>query len=251
MSEQRSQDRRQRYSFRKHLNRLRQTGRLKQIGAVAAAAIVLAGISFARCQSSKITGPAETKAPQPSTGPSATTTVSLPKVATAIFPSDLLPKFNPCKPDLTFVEMSGQNDVTYTDQVTTTLDGQRQHTTTYTPHEKQNGKDSRGNAYAGDNPGQSKSDIWVFTTKGTFHTHARIKTADQNEVCNEVINKNGQHGNSCDFDQDQDYTYVMTEDPLTGEALMTVTPTSIVPSCPLIASQPQPAESTLVLASQF
>jgi hypothetical protein len=54
---QQSDDRRGGYSFRKHFARLKREGRLARIGVGAFVVLVVGGITFARCQSSNITGP--------------------------------------------------------------------------------------------------------------------------------------------------------------------------------------------------
>src|SRR5919199_2006677 len=108
-------DRRRGYSLGGHFRRLKQSGRLKQVGGVLAVAFVIAGITFARCQSSKITGPsAPTPAAGHPSGPSAhpTTTVAE-KKATTIFPSDLLPAIHPCDPTTSFTEGGGSADFYY------------------------------------------------------------------------------------------------------------------------------------------
>jgi hypothetical protein len=60
-------NRRERYSLRGHLGRLRRSGRLKQVALVSAAVVAIGGIAFGRCSSSGITGPSEVAtATQPS-----------------------------------------------------------------------------------------------------------------------------------------------------------------------------------------
>jgi hypothetical protein len=54
------------YSFRKHFARLKREGRLARIGLGAFAVLVVGGITFARCQSSGITGPSSASQSAPS-----------------------------------------------------------------------------------------------------------------------------------------------------------------------------------------
>jgi hypothetical protein len=56
---QRLRDRRGQYSLRRHVARLKREGRLSRIGAGTLAAVIAAGVAFAQCQSSSITGPSE------------------------------------------------------------------------------------------------------------------------------------------------------------------------------------------------
>jgi hypothetical protein len=60
---QQPDDRRGGYSFRKHFARLKREKRLARIGVGALAVLVVGGITFARCQSSGITGPSTASAP--------------------------------------------------------------------------------------------------------------------------------------------------------------------------------------------
>jgi hypothetical protein len=61
-----SGDRRQKYSLRKHIGRLKQEGRLPQITLAAIVVVVAGGIAFGQCDSSSITGPSESVATSPS-----------------------------------------------------------------------------------------------------------------------------------------------------------------------------------------
>jgi hypothetical protein len=59
-------NRRERYSLRGHLGRLRRSGRLKQVALVTVAVVAIGGIAFGRCSSSGITGPSEVASTRPS-----------------------------------------------------------------------------------------------------------------------------------------------------------------------------------------
>lgn len=73
---QHRRDRRGDYSFTRHLGRLKREGRLPQIGLSALAVVLVAGVTFARCESN-ITGPSETAADAgPIQGPSQGGTIS-------------------------------------------------------------------------------------------------------------------------------------------------------------------------------
>jgi hypothetical protein len=63
--QRRLRDRRGRYSLRRHIARLKRERRLPQISAGVLAAVIAAGVAFAQCQSSSITGPSE-QASEPS-----------------------------------------------------------------------------------------------------------------------------------------------------------------------------------------
>jgi hypothetical protein len=65
----RSGDRRQRYSLRRHIARLKQEGRLPQIALAAMAVAIGGGIAFGQCDSSSITGPSEPVAASPNSPP--------------------------------------------------------------------------------------------------------------------------------------------------------------------------------------
>lgn len=62
---QRLNERRGKYSLRKHVTRLRREGRLPRVGLAAAAVLAVAGFAFARCEASSITGPTEQSAEAP------------------------------------------------------------------------------------------------------------------------------------------------------------------------------------------
>lgn len=57
--QKRSGDRRQKYSFREHLARLKREGRLPQIGLATAAILIAGGVTFGQCKGDSITGPSE------------------------------------------------------------------------------------------------------------------------------------------------------------------------------------------------
>lgn len=68
-------DRRGKYSLRKHIGRLRREGRLSQVGLAVVAILTLGGVAFAKCQASGVTGPSEEGSVTPSSlllGPSET-----------------------------------------------------------------------------------------------------------------------------------------------------------------------------------
>ena len=152
MSEERRQDRRGRYSFRGHLRRLRTAGRLKTLGLATATVLVIAAVTFARCESSRVSGPREATSP-PSQGPrgNLTTDVSLPKTALALWPAKLLTLLNPCVPDLHFTRHEGKNQVTYTDEREKDGFGNYtgNHKTTYEMDEDDDADDEDGNHYHG------------------------------------------------------------------------------------------------------
>ena len=56
---QRFWQRRGKYSFRRHVSRLRREGRLPRIGLGALAAVLVAAATFAQCETSSLTGPTE------------------------------------------------------------------------------------------------------------------------------------------------------------------------------------------------
>jgi hypothetical protein len=56
---QRMRERRGQYSVRRHVARLKREGRLPQIAAAAVAVLIVAGVSFGRCQPSSITAPSD------------------------------------------------------------------------------------------------------------------------------------------------------------------------------------------------
>jgi hypothetical protein len=66
MDQHQPDDRRGGYSFRKHFARLKREKRLARIGVGAFAVFVVGGITFARCQSSGITGPSSASQSSPS-----------------------------------------------------------------------------------------------------------------------------------------------------------------------------------------
>lgn len=75
---QQRRDRRGDYSFRKHLARLKREGRLPRMGVATLAVVLIAAVTFGRCESS-ITGPAEESADNGSiAGPAMTGILSPP-----------------------------------------------------------------------------------------------------------------------------------------------------------------------------
>ena len=58
-SKKRSGDRRQKYSLRQHLARLKREGRLPQLGLATVAILLVGGLSFGQCKGDSITGPGE------------------------------------------------------------------------------------------------------------------------------------------------------------------------------------------------
>ena len=74
---QKSSDRRQGYSFPRHLSRLKQEGRLPQIGLAAMALVIAGGLTFGRCQGDSITGPSTATEARPQTMLASSATGSL------------------------------------------------------------------------------------------------------------------------------------------------------------------------------
>lgn len=239
---ERRHDRRRRYSLQGHLKRLAASGRLRELGAGSLILVVVAGLTLARCQSDSITGPA-TVEQQPGALPS----LSVEKTALAIFPSSLLPAVHPCHPDLTFVEMGGQNEILYTDEVYYDEAGKRKHKVRYKPHAKQQGKDSRGKAHKGESRGcgdhdedpKTKDCFFIKESPGgpsNSVAHMTVKEEDSSaETCTTTTNSGGMHGggNACPMNSSPKYEFMLIEDPITFEGTLTVTVLDIVSSCPL------------------
>ena len=243
-NEDRGNDRRRGYSFRKHFSRLRVSGQLKNVGAATLASMLVVGITLARCQSSSITGPSSGPSASAPIAPSSATT-SGQKEAIALFPASLLPSVHPCQPDVTFVEMGGSKNVTYTDTYETDANGNRNHDVSWRESTQQKGKDKNGKAY-GTQKTQCPSSSEVETdSRGNCHTHFNqsgksfhfqehhtVKPEGSSaETCTLNAPQGSGGGNACPFNSEPSFTYTFMEDPLTHEAVMAVMTNNIVSSC--------------------
>ena len=241
MFRKRHSERRQGYSFWGHFRRaLRTKGVASVFGPLGATALV-AAIAFAHCSKNTITGPSAPSTATPTNPPAPTgpgkgmATVSQPKQAIAVFPTNLLPAVHPCDPTVIFDAMSGENDITYTDEVLYNSDGtpSGQHKITYDSNEKQQGRDKNGYNYAGNK--QSFGQSFFISNKYELVTHFDVSplAADGTaQPCTMTSNvKNGNTGGNC-LRSSPTYDFVLVEDPVTHEGTLAVTTVAIESSCP-------------------
>jgi hypothetical protein len=197
-----------------------------------------------------VSGPREATSPQ-SQGPrgNLTSDVSLPKTALALWPAKLLTLLNPCVPDLHFTRHEGKNQVTYTDEREKDGFGNYtgNHKTTYEMDEDDDADDEDGNHYHGQKHTPSVIVAWSRTNpyNGKVTSSVAVYSDGTKGRCVTTYNPNTdqttQRG-KCDFDMDPtNYDIVITEDPFTGEAVLTVNATGLVSVCPVKLGALQPA----------
>lgn len=236
---QRQSDRRQRYSFRGHLQRVIRAKGFGRVLLSMSGTLLVAVIGFAFCSQNTITGPSA--APPPKSIPKPERTVSAPKQVIAIFPTNLLPTVNPCDPLTTFTDMSGQDNITYTDEILYDSNGNPtgQHHIHTAHDQSQNGHDNHGNQVHG----ATKSDD--SPSGGFFLVTGQQKVIVMHmDMCTTVYhdNGNGQVSGSCDkkFSSDPQHSVLLTEDPITHEGTLTATTIAINSTCPTIIAMREP-----------
>jgi hypothetical protein len=243
MTEERKQDRRRGYSFRRHLGRLKSTGRLKNVGLAAAAVLTLSGITFARCRGSDITGPPS----QATSGADATLGVpDLPssnyllKKAIKYFPDHLLPKFNACIPDLPYKSRKHWKEVHYKTEKELDADGKwtGRHKVWHEVHEYEENEDEDGNRYRGYRRSPTALVVFSRTDVSTQRITSviAVRTEDFKGRCVTRFDPNTGEtstvGSACDFEIDPStFDLVFMEDPITGEATVTINPLGVVQVC--------------------
>jgi hypothetical protein len=198
--------------------------------------VLVAVVAFAYC-SNTITGPSTAAPAAPAAPPSPPQpgySVSAPKQAIAVFPTNLLPTVHPCDPTLTFTDMGGENDITYTDEILYNSDGTRsgEHKITYSSNEKQHGRDKNGTNYAGNKTSSGQS--FIITNRNTTVNHFAVNpltTDGSAQPCTTTFNfqSNNQAGNC--FKSSPSYEWLLVEDPITHEGTLTVTAISIASTC--------------------
>jgi hypothetical protein len=252
MAEERRKDRRRGYSFRQHFKRFKVEGRLKQIGLPTAAVLLVAGLTFGRCDSSSITGPSavsEETAPTTSQTPGPTTSsasggldgaLRVVKKAVARFPSSFLSMIHPCFKEVVFAKREGRVEVEYEDEEEEDENGKRWHKTKYRVHEYEDDEDEEGNRYRG----RKQSPSFAITWSGTFNTTVvsffAVSSSNDRGFCLTATNPlTGQveKGNLCDYEFNPtryDLLFFECLDPTTGRmsVCVTVAATQLTSVCP-------------------
>jgi hypothetical protein len=234
MFNSRRSDRRRGYSFLGHLQRVIRTKGLSRVLLSIGGTLLVAVASFAYCGKNTITAPTE---PAPKSAPKPQQqSVSAPKHAVAVFPTNLLPSVHPCDPTLAFTDMQGENDVTYTDEMLYNPDGtpSGQHQITYSTTETQSGHDKNGTHYSATKT-ETPNGFVTTSAKGQ-NTVSHMDVGPDGHPCSQTTNQSAgtTHG-SC-FKSSPSYQWMLVEDPITHEGTLTVTPIAITSEClPTIA----------------
>lgn len=234
---ERRRDRRRGYSVWGHVQRVFRTKGIRRTLLPLGGTLLLAVVLFAHCSKNTVTGPSEPSAAPKPAGPTQPTpgyTVSAPKHAIAVFPTSLLPSVHPCDPTVSFADMAGENDITYTDEILYNPDGtpSGQHKINYNSSQAQHGKDKNGTNYAGNKTSSGQS--FIITNRYTIVEHFAINplAADgSSQPCTTTYNfqSNNQAGNC--FKSSPTYDFLLVEDPVTHEGTLAVTTTSLASTC--------------------
>jgi hypothetical protein len=215
MAEERRKDRRRGYSFRQHFKRFKVEGRLKHISVPMAAVLLVAAVTFGRCDSSSITGPsAETEqtATSPTPGPTTSTAsggleggaLRLVKKTIGRFPSNLLSMIHPCKPDKTFTKRDGRMEVEFEDEEELDENGKRtgKHKTKYWTHAYQDDEDDEGNRYHGERRSPSVVITWSVSYRTQVSSFIFVRNSEAKGWCVQTTTDVGgqtTRGNVCDY----------------------------------------------------